>query len=63
MGSDDGGLTWHDIGQGIESQGYSPLEFAIAGNTLFASADTVPTNQCDYHTTSALWQSTDGGNS
>jgi Putative zinc-finger len=63
MGSDDGGVTWHNLGQSIESQGYSPHDFAVAGNTLFAAADTIPTNQCDYHITSALWRSTDGGNS
>jgi photosystem II stability/assembly factor-like uncharacterized protein len=63
LGSDDGGMTWHDIGQSIESQGYSPQGFAVAGNTLFAAADKVPTNECDFHITSALWQSTDVGNS
>jgi hypothetical protein len=63
LGSDDGGMTWHDLGQGIESQGYSPLDFAIAGNTLFAEADKVPATPCNYQITSTLWQSTDGGNS
>jgi hypothetical protein len=40
--SDDGGLTWHEIGQGIESKGYLPVSLAVAGTTLFAGASAVP---------------------
>jgi photosystem II stability/assembly factor-like uncharacterized protein len=64
LGSDDGGMTWHDLGQGIESQRYSPHDFAIAGNVLFAAADKVPATACDSSPiVSALWRSTDGGTS
>ena len=64
MGSDDGGVTWHDIGQGIESQGYSPHDFAVEGDSLFAAADKVPATACSAAPiVSALWKSSDAGNS
>lgn len=60
--SDDGGMTWHDLGGPIESQGYSPHDFAIAGSVLFASSDKVPANPCSSQVVvSRLWKSADGG--
>jgi hypothetical protein len=62
--SDDGGATWHEIGQDIESQGYSPFALSVAGNTLFAVASRVPASACDPTIPArTLWKSMDGGDS
>jgi hypothetical protein len=60
--SDDGGLTWHDLGTAIESQGYSPVDFAAWGSTVVLEASQVPAQACLMTLPpSGIWRSTDGG--
>ena len=59
-GSDDGGMTWHDLGQDIESQGYSITSYAVAGDAIVASSYQVPAYDCP-STGTALWRSIGGG--
>jgi hypothetical protein len=62
--SDDKGATWHQIGQNIERQGYSPSEFAYIpqGHFLLAGANAVPASACAQRPgKSAFWRSEDGG--
>jgi hypothetical protein len=60
--SDDGGFTWHSIGQRIEQQQLTIVGMATSGTTIFALANALPKNECDTTPpTSSLWKSTDGG--
>lgn len=60
--SDDGGMTWHSIGQAIERQQLTVEGMATMGTTVFAQADTLPKNACDRALpVSSLWKSTNGG--
>jgi hypothetical protein len=61
LASDDGGMTWHDAGASIESQGYSPKGVSFAGGTLIVAADKVPATACQYQVTTTLWRSSDSG--
>jgi hypothetical protein len=61
LASDDGGVTWHDAGASIESQGYSPKGVSFAGGTLIVAADKVPATACQGQLNSTLWRSSDGG--
>ena len=59
--SDDGGATWHSIGQSMEAAGYSVTDMATAGTMLFALTTQVPGTACQQSAGAALWRSTDGG--
>lgn len=60
--SDDGGMTWHTIGQAIEQRHLVVEGMAMMGTTVFAQADTLPKNECDRTpAVSSLWKSGDAG--
>ncbi len=59
--SDDDGQTWQPIGQSIESAGYLPRAMAVAGATLFAIADPLPSGNCSAPGSATLWRSANGG--
>jgi photosystem II stability/assembly factor-like uncharacterized protein len=62
--SDDGGHTWQQLGQSIESQHLAVWGLSAMGATIFAQADTLfPGGGCthSFEAKTSLWRSTDGG--
>lgn len=62
--SDDGGQTWQQIGQSIESQHLEVVGMSLMGTTVFALANTLFPGGCgNFQPTTSLWKSSDGAHS